>query len=320
MGQAWSYKRASLSFNDSGPIITLIMNRLLAGLLVIVLVFAGGYWYRVVESKCDIPVVYSIGEVDHRFDLSHDEVRQALSDAESLWEDATGQNLFTYEEGAAFTVNFIFDDRQEIALEEGEVRSHLDTQVEVSEHIKEEYEELVSKYRKLKRTYEKRVAAYEQSLADHNAEVEAWNQKGGAPEEVYKDLMTREANLAREQETLATTARELNVLVDSINNLGDAGNKAVQDYNADVAWYNSMFGEEREFTQGDYQGDRINIYQFDDAEELRRVLAHELGHALSLEHVAGEQSIMHSIMEGAHEGLVLSPEDRAEFARVCGAG
>ncbi len=296
-----------------------IMNRTLAGLLVLSLVIAGGYWYRFAESKCNLPVAYDIGDVDERFDISTNEIRAALTDAESLWEDATGHNLFTYTEGATFKVNFVFDDRQATAIKEETVREELNTKEATSAHIRSEYERLASEYKKLKESYEARVAAYEKALAAHNAEVESWNKKGGAPESVFKDLTTTKVALQKEHTSLNAMTSDLNRLVSSINKLGDVGNQTVEDYNDDVTWYNSMFGGEREFTQGEYQGSHINIYQFDDGSELRRVLAHEFGHALSLGHVEGDASVMHYLLEGKTADAKLSGEDLAEFNRVCGS-
>jgi hypothetical protein len=296
-----------------------VMHRLLAGFFVIALVFAGGYWYRFAESKCNVPIAYDIGELDDRFDITRDEARAAISDAESLWEDATGQNLFTYQSDAVFKINFIYDNRQEKTEEEGELREILSDKEEVSEHIRDEYERLLDEYEELKDSYEDRVDAYEASLRAYNDEVEEWNKKGGAPESVFADLERIKDRLDAENKELNGIARELNKLVAAINNLGETGNRVVREYNEDVEWYNTIFGGEREFTQGDYQGDEINIYQFRDRDEPKRVLAHEFGHALSLGHVENDHSIMYYLMEGKLANFALSDTDVAEFRRVCGA-
>jgi len=296
----------------------ILMHRFLAGFFVLALVLAGGYWYRDAESKCNVPVAYDLGAIDERFGISREEARAAVSDAESLWENATGENLFTYEEGADFTVNFVYDDRQEVTNEEGEIRTVLENKEEMSAEIRAEYEQMLNKYERLKSTYEHRVDDYEDSLDAYNDEVRLWNEKGGAPEGVFADLETTKERLDRESRELNQIARELNEIVDAINALGEAGNRVVRDYNEDVEWYNMFFGGEREFTQGDYQGDKINIYQFRDGVELRQVLAHELGHALSLGHVEDEGSIMYHLMEGAHADLKLASTDLQEFRRVCG--
>ena len=47
------------------------------------------------------------------------------------------------------------------------------------------------------------------------------------------------------------------------------------------------------------------------------MLAHEFGHALSLEHVGNEKSIMYFLIKEQPESLQLTKEDMDEFARVC---
>lgn len=297
---------------------TIRMHRLLAGFFVLALVLAGGYWYREAESKCNVPVVYAVGAIDPRFGISREEARTAISDAESLWENATGENLFTFEADADLLINFVYDDRQERTLEEGEVRTVLENKEEMSEEIRLEYDRMLGKYEKLQSTYEKRVDEYEHALAAYNEEVEHWNQQGGAPEGVYADLETTKERLGDESRELNSIAEELNEVVDAINSLGEAGNRVVRDYNEEVEWYNRLFGGEREFTQGDYRGDSINIYQFGSGAELRQVLAHELGHALSLGHVEEDGAIMYHLMEGTFADFELSSADLQEFHRVCG--
>lgn len=109
-------------------------------------------------------------------------------------------------------------------------------------------------------------------------------------------------------------------LADKINELSDRGNQLVELYNKEVADFNSQFGFSREFTQGDYQGDKINIYKFSDEKELENVLAHELGHALSIGHVDDESSVMYYLLEDTGTSPVLSVEDREALFEVCGTG
>lgn len=288
--------------------------------LVAAVLFGTGYWYYTAEAVCKVPIEYTIGTIDPRFNITQEDVESLVFQAESIWEDATGRNLFSYEAEAALTINFVYDDRQENAKVEHNLRDVLTSKEWRSDAIREEYEELVDEYEDLQEAYEARRTQYEARLEAHNAEVERWNEAGGAPEDIYANLTAHQNELAAEQKALNSFASKLNTLVQEVNRVGEQGNSVISDYNKTVEEYNDRFHEHDEFAQGDYQGDSINIYQYDSEDELLLVLAHELGHALHLGHVEGENSILYYLMESQdiHEGL--SAEDLAEFNRVCGEG
>jgi DNA repair exonuclease SbcCD ATPase subunit len=265
-----------------------------------------------------VPIGYRIGVIDQDFNITHDEARSAISAAESLWEDATGRNLFTYDEDAEFTINFVFDERQEAANIEEDLRNKLDTKEDISNQVRDQYEDLLEQYDTLKSSYENKAAAYQDTLDAYNLEVERWNTSGGAPPEVYEALQEKQDELGTEQELLNTIASRLNEVVYQINTIGSEGNSLITDYNEIVEEYNEQFNESHEFTQGDYQGNLINIYQFDSEEELEIVIAHEFGHALKLGHVDGEESIMFHFMEEQTRESGVTAFDLHEFERVCG--
>ena len=270
------------------------------------------------QAVCPAPLAYSIGEIDESFDLSFDDARLALSDAESVWEDATGQNLFIYDGDAPFTVNFIYDERQEYTDAEGSFKDKLDQTQDVSDAISDTYAELVANYNDLQIIYSDKVEQYEQNLAKHNAQVASYNEDGGVTKELYDELQERKAVLDAEQASLNALSQELNGLVREINKVSDRGNVLVETYNRGVEEYNHTFGESREFTQGTYSSDkRIDIYTYADSGELRLVLAHEFGHALSLDHVTNEESVMYFLIGEQPADTVLTKEDMEEFVRVC---
>ena len=288
------------------------------GILFFFILLSGGYVYSLVEAVCKIPVTYRIGEIDARFDITRDEVRLVVAEAESVWEQATGKNLFTYDTTGELVINFIFDERQALSDAQNEFEDRLSEAEDRNNAINESYEELVTRYDDLREEHETKVTRYEADLVSYNREVQRYNAEGGAPAEEFERLETERTELDRQAADINATSRRLNNLVAEINALSEQGNELIEQYNENVDTYNDSFGESREFTQGDYRGDSINIYKFDGRDELRLVLAHELGHALSLDHVPDETAIMHHLLGEQPMDLALAIDDIDEFERLCG--
>lgn len=286
--------------------------------LLATIVFAGSYFYREAQAICRMPLEYRIGVLDERFNLTMDEARLAIADAEAAWEDATERNLFTYSETADFSINFIFDERQALADAEGSFKERLDATENLTDAIRATYEELIARYETLQAEYTQSVATYERDLARYNETVARYNAEGGAPPEVFAELEAEKRTLDQKQTAINQQAHKLNQLVEEINQVGDRSNQLINTFNRGVETFNNTFGESREFTQGDYQGDRINIYTFTDEDELKLVLVHELGHALSLDHVESERGVMHYLL-GGQEGYEVTASDLEEFQAICGA-
>jgi len=286
--------------------------------LIAVLMFGGGYFYLVAQAICPAPLTYSIGTIDSRFAITSDEVKLAMSKAESVWEDATGRNLFTYAEDGALVVNFVYDERQDFLNTEGSFEEQLNTVENTSKQVQTTYDELVAKYNTLKNSYTTQTQAYEAKLSAYNTEVEKYNSQGGAPAKEYAKLELKKKALDTEQKSLNSLSSSLNTLVKEINAVGEKGNLLTTTYNQGVTQYNKTYGEPHEFTQGDYTNKIIQVYTFKDSAELTVVLAHELGHALSLDHVEGKESIMYYLIGDQSQVAVLSTEDSAEFNRICG--
>jgi hypothetical protein len=291
------------------------------GLLFLILIatlFGSGFWYQYIDKTCRAPIHYRIGEVDARFGTSQAEITRILANAESFWEAPLSKELFVYDASTeSLPVNFIFDERQEEADKEAELRADLDAKEGMSETVAGQYQTLITQFRVLRKEYETRVVSYESALQKYNNEVTEWNNKGGAPAEIAEKLRERSESLADEQAKLSALAKQLNGIVESLNRIGARGNELITDYNTIVNEYNAEFSEAHEFAQGDYTGDAINIYQFDSEEELTIVLAHEFGHALSLGHVGGEASVMYHLMDAQTTKQGIQNEDKAEFTKVC---
>lgn len=278
----------------------------------------GLYWYQATAAICPVPLSYRLGTIDDSFSLSRDEALSHIQAAEAVWEMETGRNLFTYDKNASFSINFVFDERQEQLNEEARERQSLDERRAENESIVETVETLQAEYESLRQRYDARVAAYEEDLSEYNETVRRYNDRGGAPPQAFAELEEEREELSSESNELNETSAELNQLAARIADLSEEGNTRINDYNRDVADYNQDFGYVREFTQGDYQGDEINIYTFTTDEELESVLAHEFGHALGIGHVETGASLMYYLMEEPHSAPELSDADLTAFQTVCG--
>jgi hypothetical protein len=282
------------------------------------LLFGGGYWYYTALAICNVPISYRIGSIDERFILTMEEAQNALSGAESLWEDGTDRNLFTQDPQGDLVVHFVYDERQRRADEEELFRATLDQKEGMSDSVRSEYESLLAQYETLRNSFTNTTNAYEKKLATYNAEVAEWNTKGGAPKDVFVRLEKNQETLKKEEVRLNATALQLNTVVKKMNALSDRGNSLIQDYNSLANEYNDRFSEGGEFTQGEYENKVINIYEFDSKDELTLVLAHEFGHALALDHAGDETAVMYHTMgkQSLVEGLTLP--DRVLFEQQCG--
>ncbi len=294
------------------------MLRTLSLLLIVSLAL---YWYAAVGQVCQAPLSYQIvGPIDERFGITEAEAAEAVKEAETVWEEALGRELFYVAAGsrADVTINFVFGERQATAIAEADFRERLLDKQMSSSDLQAEYDKLVSAYQAARKAHEARVGTYEARLASYNAEVARYNNEGGAPPDVYERLAQTEGELAKEADALEAEAAVLQEQAAEINKLGEAGNQIIRQYNAGVESYNEQFGTAEEFTEGDYQDGRINIYTFANEAELVKVLAHELGHALSVSHVEGSNSVMYYLLEDQPTPLTLSPQDTAAVTAVCG--
>ena len=99
-------------------------------------------------------------------------------------------------------------------------------------------------------------------------------------------------------------------------------NAKVTHYNELVAYTNSLINQSntlgtKKFTEGRFNPttNTIDIYQYADPIKLRRVITHELGHVIGINHTSNMSSIMYSVNSGTT--TTLSAEDIYAFRNVC---
>lgn len=271
-------------------------------------------------SPCGQPIDYSLGSFDKKFAISQDDFLKAANEAAQIWQKPVNKKLFSQTADGALKINLIYDSRQEATDKLRSMGLTIHRDQASFEALKSKYEALVKIYNQQKRELEDMIKYYEEKKADYEDEVKAANRRGGVTSAEYAILEQERQALNDLVAKIKQKQEALNKTVDNINAIASVVNKLIRELNLQVNNYNAIGAETAaEFQEGlyisDLSGQRINIYQFDDQPALVRVLAHELGHALGLEHLDNPQAIMYRLNESGNQAI--TADDLAELKRVC---
>lgn len=254
--------------------------------------------------------------------MSRAQVSRAIERAIETWESAAGRELFRYDRNMGFPIDLLYGERQVQWNAQREANREIDRRRRLLQDADRLSKEGQSELDRARTDLQKRKEVYEANVEAYNRLVQQVNAQGGASAPVATELEAQRADLDAERTRLDNAAREVERLTAVTNSLIDRRNREARAINSAVEAYNAKFGS-RSIQLGRCVLDGslvigITIYAFSDEDHLAIVLAHELGHALGIEHVEGDGALMSAIEEGSDAAmeLRLTERDREALRRA----
>lgn len=310
----------------------LFRAKFFVSIIAVFLLLGFGYYYRddigrltqkiISQSQpCQKPITYSIENLDPRFGLTKTELLDYIKQAEKIWESPINQQLFEYSPTGDLKINFIYDYRQKATDALKNIGIVINDDQATYNALKTKYDLLIASYNKDQAQIEILTATYNSDKRDYEQEVKYWNKRGGASKTEYDLLEQKRIDLNNQVTTINQAEISLNELIDTINSAAAVLNKLINTLKLQVSTYNTIGSSTGEtFNEGEYvsgaNGTTINIFQFNNRVQLVEVLAHELGHALAIEHLSNPEAIMYYLNEGINEKL--TTDDLVALKKVCG--
>jgi chromosome segregation ATPase len=275
---------------------------------------------KVMPGPCDKPIKYSIGDLDPRFGISRDELLTDIKMAEASWESASGRNLFDYSPEGAMKINLIYDYRQEATEKISSINATIENGNASYQQVKADYDQLSLQYDSTRKNIDSLTASYSEDLSAYNKKVADWNSGDHSSAQKYANLEAEKKELESRLKQINSLNDQANSLVEDLNAKARQLNSLSRNLNSSINNYNQTNESiDAEFEEGEFSYENgqkvINIYQFESRDKLIRVLEHELGHSLGLDHTASPEDIMYGLNVGS--GQTLTQDDLAELDRAC---
>ncbi|WHP04584.1 MULTISPECIES: matrixin family metalloprotease [Acinetobacter] len=242
------------------------------------------------------PLYYRIAEVDPRFNLTTQQLLELTQQAAKIWEQETGQQHFIYDPQAEFSINLVYDERQQHSSNRIQGLNQLKQQQKQWENQNQQLQQIKDEVQRTTALIASKQSQLTVQFQQYNMEVQRFNQQRSSSKDMAEQFNQRQHALELQSAALQREIQQHNQKTQQLNQEIIRLNHNNQQLVASANQFNQVF-QPRLFHKGLFNGRQITVYEFSSLEDLRMTLAHEFGHALGLPHTDDPSSLMYPVIQ-----------------------
>ncbi|MCH7309399.1 M10 family metallopeptidase domain-containing protein [Acinetobacter sp. NIPH 1852] len=233
------------------------------------------------------PLHYRIANFDPRLKISQQQMIDLSKQAAAIWEKDTGQHYFVYDPEAEFSIHLVFDQRQIRSMKRAESLNQLEHEQQIWLNENQQLQQLKQNVAQSKLQLELQKTEYQTRV-----ENQQQHKQRSSIKTLFTSIQKQQQDLEQQSVQLQNRIAKHQQLVQQLDLQTEKSKQLYQQLTQSIAEFNQTF-KPQTLHKGQFDGDKIFIYEFSSIDDLRLTLAHEFGHALGLKHTQDPKSLMY---------------------------